>query len=226
MSRPNDSGNNRDGVRRADPNQAEVDPQAAAAQDRVKADHAALEQSARRVDSSVSSDVRETPVGQDNEGQRFDSRPAGTGNDLRTSPQGAEIDPAAATRQDQVRADHDAMQESARRVAASVPDSVRDNPVRQANPSGANDAATDPRAAALQDQVRKDHDALQESARRVESSISAETRDTPIQHTGTGSGDADNTEKLDRAARNAEAARESARRVDESAPDNLDRNRH
>jgi len=41
-------------------------------------------------------------------------------------------------------------------------------------------AATDPRAAAQQDQVKRDHDALEESSRRVESSVPPDVRDTPI----------------------------------------------
>lgn len=41
-------------------------------------------------------------------------------------------------------------------------------------------AETDPRDAALQEQVRADHDALEESARRVEASVPASVRDTPV----------------------------------------------
>jgi citrate synthase len=87
------------------------------------------------------------------------------------NPDNAATDPRAAATQEQVHADHDALQESARRVEASVPDNVRD----------ANQAATDSAAAATQDQVKADHDALQESARRVEASVPADVRDTPVQ---------------------------------------------
>lgn len=41
--------------------------------------------------------------------------------------------------------------------------------------------ATDPDAAAIQDQVKADHDALAAQARRVESSVPADVRDTPVQ---------------------------------------------
>ena len=70
------------------------------------------------------------------------------------NPDNAATDVRAKAQQDQVRADHDALQESARRVEASVPSN--DQP------------ATDPVAAARQDQVRADHDRLEESARRVD----------------------------------------------------------
>lgn len=84
-----------------------------------------------------------------------------------STPRAAEVDPRAAATQDQVRADHAALEESARRVQSSVP----------AN----GEAATDRDAAAKQDQVKADHDRLEESARRVESSVPPEVRDTPVQ---------------------------------------------
>ena len=122
------------------------------------------------------------------------------------------IDPAvdvdAAAVQDQVRADAEALRASARRVEASVP----------AN----GEAATDPDAAAIQDQIRADHDELQESARRVEASVSAEVRNTPVQPAGDGPRATEDTTQarrnVDAAHANAEAAREGARRVDDSLP--------
>lgn len=135
--------------------------------------------------------------------------------------------PVNAAQQDQVKADHDALQESARRVEASVPASVRETPiqsgrqdasadpadVRHANPEN---AAVDPAAASRQDQVKADHDALQESARRVESSVPPEVRDSPIRHTEDAarpSADATQAKRDSEAAHeNAEAARESDRR--------------
>jgi hypothetical protein len=41
-------------------------------------------------------------------------------------------------------------------------------------------AATDLDAAAMQAQIRDDHDRLQASARRVDASIAPEVRDTPV----------------------------------------------
>jgi hypothetical protein len=78
-------------------------------------------------------------------------------------------DARAAARQEQVKADHAALQDSARRVESSV----HDTPVWE--------AATDPAAAAKQDQIKADRDALQESARRVQSSVPADVRNTPVQ---------------------------------------------
>ncbi|HEX6097377.1 MAG TPA: hypothetical protein VF432_13695 [Thermoanaerobaculia bacterium] len=83
------------------------------------------------------------------------------------NPDHAATDPRNAAKQDQIRADHDALQESARRVDASVSDN--------------GGAATDRDAAAKQDRVKADHDRLEESARRVASSVPAEVRDTPVQ---------------------------------------------
>lgn len=76
-------------------------------------------------------------------------------------------DPHAAAQQDRVKADHDAIQESARRVDASV--------------AGTGGVSEDARAAAQQDRVRDDTEALQESARRVDASVSSDVRNTPIQ---------------------------------------------
>jgi hypothetical protein len=78
-----------------------------------------------------------------------------------------------------------------------------------------NETSVDPNAAAKQDQVKRDHDALEASARRVESSVPSQVRDTPVQPmsaTDTGDG-------AEEAHENANAARESARRVQNSAPD-------
>lgn len=81
----------------ADPNNAATDPRAAVQQDQVKADKEALQEQARRVESSVPADAR----------------PA--------------TDPELAAAQDQVHADHDRMQEQSRRVAASTPADVRND---------------------------------------------------------------------------------------------------
>ena len=85
--------------------------------------------------------------------------------DHRHDPDHAATDPRAAAQQDQIKRDHDALEESRRRVESSTPDGG---------------AATDPRAAALQDRTHADHDRIQESARRVESSVSQDVRDTPV----------------------------------------------
>ncbi|HEX7153006.1 MAG TPA: hypothetical protein VF618_16080 [Thermoanaerobaculia bacterium] len=125
-----------------------------------------------------------------------------------TNPDHAATDPRAAAQQDQVKADHDALAEQARRVEASVPDNVTD-PRR---------AATDPEAAATQDRVKADHDRMAESARRVEASVPADVRDTPIQaaNLGTASEDeAQSRRNVDSARANADAARESARRTED-----------
>jgi hypothetical protein len=81
----------------------------------------------------------------------------------RPNPEHAATDSNAAAKQDQVKADHAALEESARRVEASVPSD--------------GEAATDPRAAAIQDQVRADRDELRESARRVEQSAPVDRTD-------------------------------------------------
>ena len=85
----------------------------------------------------------------------------------------------------------------------------RDNGVRRADP---NQAATDPSAAARQDQMKRDHDALADSARRVEGSVPDQVRDQPVPPAKTGGRTAseDNTtaaRNADEARRNAEAAR-------------------
>jgi hypothetical protein len=137
----------------------------------------------------------------------------------RVNPDNAATDPRAAAQQDQVKADHDALEEQARRVEASIPSDVRDP----------NRAATDPRDAAQQAQIRADHDRLEESARRVEASVPAEVRDTPIQRADLGveatEDTAQSNRNVDAARQNAEAARESARRVEQSTPDERDRDR-
>ena len=79
-------------------------------------------------------------------------------------PNNAATDPRAAASQDQVKRDHDALADSARRVESS-----------------ASQSTTDPDAAAKQDRLKADHDRLQELARRVEASVPAEVRDTPVQ---------------------------------------------
>jgi hypothetical protein len=124
---PNDRANDRD-LNDARPEVA-TDARAAARQEQVKADHAALEESARRVESSVHS----TPV------------------------QEAATDPAAAAKQDQMKADHDALQESARRVESSVPADVRNTPVQQASDdlrSAAETPSNDPRVNTLRAEQR------------------------------------------------------------------------
>lgn len=92
------------------------------------------------------------------------------------------------------------------------------NDTRHADPDK---AATDSRAAAQQEQVKEDHDALQGFARRVESSVPADVRETPIQHTdlNAGAGDTQNSNGADAARRNADIARDSARRVEDSVSD-------
>jgi hypothetical protein len=66
-------------------------------------------------------------------------------------------------------------------------------------------AATDPRAAAKQEQVKADRDALERSARRVEASVPSDVRETPVQP-------ADAVRATDEARRNADALRDSAER--------------
>jgi hypothetical protein len=125
------------------------------------------------------------------------------GDERRTAPA---VDVEGAAVQDQVKADADALRASARRVDASLP----------AN----GEAATDPAAAAIQDQIREDHDALQEQARRVEASVSEQVRSTPVQPAGSEPPASEDTtaarRNSDAAHANAEAAREGARRVDDS----------
>jgi hypothetical protein len=87
----------------------------------------------------------------------------------------------------------------------------------------AQNAATDPQAAAKQDQVKRDHDVLEESARRVEASVPSHVRDTPIQPSDAAENTAQPARNADDARRNADAARDSARRVDESIPEGQER---
>jgi hypothetical protein len=109
-------------------------------------------------------------------------------------PDRAATDPRAAAQQEQVKADHDRLEESARRVDAST---------------ASGGVATDREAAAKQDRVKADHDALQDSARRVEASVPADVRDTPVQP-------ANFTRGADEARANADAMRDSVRRVDDT----------
>jgi hypothetical protein len=138
---------------------------------------------------------------------------ANDNNQRHANPDNAAVDPRAAAQQDQVRADHDALEEQARRVEASVPSSGQ--------------AATDPDAAAAQDRVKADHDRMEAQTRRVEASVPSDVRDTPVQAANLGNATEDTAQSrrnVDAARDNANAARESARRVEESAPD-VDRDR-
>jgi hypothetical protein len=83
----------------------------------------------------------------------------------RADPNRAATDPRAAEQQRQLKADHDAIEASARRVAASGGDAG---------------TTTDPEAAAQQDRIKADHDALEESARRVRGSVPRDVREEPI----------------------------------------------
>lgn len=136
-----------------------------------------------------------------------------TGDVRHVNPDNAATDPNAAAQQDQVKADKNALQEQARRVEASVPGNTLDP----------RHAATDPGAAAAQDRVKADHDQLEDSARRVEASVPAEVRDTPVQPANLGThateDTAQSTRNADAARDNAEASRQSARRVQDSVDD-------
>ena len=135
---------------------------------------------------------------------------AGAGRHV--DPANAATDPRAAAQQEQVKADHAALEESTRRVEASVGNSGADTTRRE--------PATDPQAAEKQEQMKADHDELAASARRVESSVSPDVRNTPIQHTDHRSSPASPAASgAEDAHRNAEIARESARRVEESVED-------
>lgn len=136
----------------------------------------------------------------------------------RADPRDAATDPNAAAQQDRMKADHDALEESSRRVAASVPSEVRDRPIEASNLDRRDDAgtaervetrpaATDLDAAAQQDRIKADHDRMEASARRVEASVPAEVRDTPI---GSGAGNTQASEDNSDASRNAENARKNA----------------
>jgi hypothetical protein len=59
--------------------------------------------------------------------------------------------------------------------------------------------------------VKADHDALQDQARRVDASVPASVRDTPVEP-------ANRDARIDEARENADAARDSARRVEQSVP--------
>ena len=56
----------------------------------------------------------------------------------------------------------------------------REGEVREPRPEN---AARDPQAAARQEQIQRDSDALRESARRVEASAPSEVRDRTVQET-------------------------------------------
>ncbi len=145
----NDGGNrgNSGDVQRADPNNAATDANLAARQDQVKANRDALEEQGRRVDASVSADVRDTPVqgmgdtdrtNADRQDQIKADRDALQEQARRVDasiPANGEAatDPDAAASQDQVKADHDRMEEASRRIQASVPADVRDTPVQPAD---------------------------------------------------------------------------------------------
>lgn len=164
---------------------------------------------------------------------RNDRSKSGSGEIHRANPHDAAVDAVAAAQQDQVKADHDALQESARRVDASVSEDVRNTPIQAAHRAGSdgdlgkNVAATDAAAVAKQEQVKADHDALEESARRVEASVTSDVRNRPIQPAGESLNASDDDEaasrNADQARENADAARASARRVEESAPGNRNR---
>ena len=76
-------------------------------------------------------------------------------------------------------ADQDYSRSDAR---SASPDTTRgrEGEVREARPEN---AARDPQAAARQEQVQRDSDALRESARRVEASTPSEVRDRTVQET-------------------------------------------
>lgn len=99
--------------------------------------------------------------------------------------------------------------------------------IGEVRPVDPENAATDPRAAAQQDQIKADHEALEESARRVQSSVPAEVRDTPIQpaNVDTAIDEAQLDRDLDAARRHADEVREAARRLHESVPEERDRDR-
>ena len=166
MTTPNDRsrGDNSSEVHHADPDHAAVDPRAAAKQDQVKADHDALEASARRVESSVSSDVSDTPI---RHTPVRDDAPRTTGLN-RTNREFAATDPQAAARQDQVKADHDALEASARRVKASVPSAVRDTPIQQpANLASSSETVSQSDL----DETRENANAARDSMSRVEEDL-------------------------------------------------------
>ncbi|HEX8618931.1 MAG TPA: hypothetical protein VF911_15215 [Thermoanaerobaculia bacterium] len=149
----NDSGNSGN-VQRANPDNAATDTNLAAQQDQVRANRDALQEQERRVDASVSSETRDTPVqpmgdtNRDNadrqdqmkadhdalqeQARRVDASMPANGE--------AATDPDAAAMQDRVKADHDQMQEASRRIQASVPAEVRDTPVQPADTSRDDDS--------------------------------------------------------------------------------------
>ena len=134
MTTPNNS-NDRGEVRRANPDNAATDPNAAAKQDQVKRDHDALEASARRVDASVPGQQAATDpdaaAKQDQIKRDHDALEASARRVDASVPTATDRNVAA--KQDQVKRDHDALEASARRVEASVPPDVRDTPVQRAD---------------------------------------------------------------------------------------------
>lgn len=121
----------------------------------------------------------------------------------------ATTDPAGVAVQEQVRADHDALQEQAARVAATVPASVRNTPIQ----------SSDVAAEAIQEQVKADRDALQDQADRIAATVPASVRNTPIERAVSPVEDTEARRNGDAAHANAEAAREGARRVQASTND-------
>lgn len=95
-------------------------------------------------------------------------------------------------------------------------------------PADGTKSAVDPRNAELQRQVKADHDALQDQARRSEATAGA-AASTPItgdmnERASSGRGSSDTTSaarNANTAHANAEAQREQARRVDATTPEGL-----
>ena len=96
--------------------------------------------------------------------------------------------------------------------AAAVQDQVRADNRALREQARRVEAATDPDAAAVQEQVKADHDQLEEQARRIANSVPADVRDTPVQAMNQGTGE-DATE----ARRNVDSARDNADAARESA---------
>jgi hypothetical protein len=116
------------------------------------------------------------------------------------NPDNAATDPRAAAQQRQIKKDHDVLVASAKRTAATASGDQRGASARRSNRNG---AATDPRGAAIQKQVKRDRDSLAATARRIDSTAAVVE-------------DPEAARKSDRAHKNAEAARKSARRVQRS----------
>ena len=73
-------------------------------------------------------------------------------------------------------------------------------------------AATDPKAAAQQDQVKRDHDALEASARRVDASVPGGSEPAT---------DRNAAAKQDQVKRDHDVLEESARRVERSVSEDV-----